>query len=606
MSIQMATRILHVKDGNSYDTIDILRGAKGESPDIDDALSDVSENPVQNKVIKEALDDKVDVESGKGLSTNDFTTTLKDKLTKTNVTYCTCATSGSTATKVVSIASGANTTFNFYVGAIVAVKFTYSNTAQNPKLNVNNTGAKPVRANGNQITTTYLSYAGYANRTILYMYNGVEWTFLGWDTDSTATYSDATQSQHGLMSAADKTKLDGIETGANKTVVDDALDGESTNPVQNAVVTEAIDDVVIISEQQPSVDTNKIWIDDDEGTIAIPTMTEFNALSADLSGLSSSIAPVESSATATAAHAVGELFMMGETLMVALSAIAIGDTITTEGGSPNAAVTKLSDKLIKDVQINGSSILNNGVANVPVATSSVLGAVKVDANNGIGIESQNKLYLNYAESNIIKSGTGNYRPISPPRQHESTFYGLAKASGDTSQSASSNPVGTYTETAKQKINAMLEPQFRTIKTVTITENTRKVYIIADEQNNPLLLTEIIVRFENIIGSGAGNGAVSVNSGNNPTGDGSNGTFVNVPALYNTSTAQSRIAHINVSGGRMIGDSTAANDTNSYTDIYMKTNRNARGLKECGKITEICIGSMNSYDMTSGTITIYGR
>lgn len=256
MSLQLATRIFHVKDGNSYDTIDILRGAKGESPDIDDALSDVSENPVQNKVIKGALDDKVDVVSGKGLSTNDFTTTLKDKLTKTNVTYCTCATSGSTATKVVSIASGANTNFNFYVGAIVAVKFTYSNTAQNPKLNVNNTGAMPVRANGSQITTTYLSYAGYANRTILYMYNGVEWTFLGWDTDSSSTYSDATQSVHGLMSTSDKIKLDGIDTGANKTVVDNALDGESTNPVQNAVVTEALDGKADIGDLAPAYSTS--------------------------------------------------------------------------------------------------------------------------------------------------------------------------------------------------------------------------------------------------------------------------------------------------------------------------------------------------------------
>lgn len=47
---------------------------------VDSALSDTSTNPVQNKVIKGALADKVDVESGKGLSTNDYTTAEKNKL----------------------------------------------------------------------------------------------------------------------------------------------------------------------------------------------------------------------------------------------------------------------------------------------------------------------------------------------------------------------------------------------------------------------------------------------------------------------------------------------------------------------------------------------
>lgn len=50
----------------------------------------------------------------------------------------------------------------------------------------------------------------------------------------------ATQSANGLMSSADKTKLDGIEEGANKTVVDTALSDTSTNPVQNKVIDAAL------------------------------------------------------------------------------------------------------------------------------------------------------------------------------------------------------------------------------------------------------------------------------------------------------------------------------------------------------------------------------
>lgn len=55
------------------------------------------------------------------------------------------------------------------------------------------------------------------------------------------TYSDATQSTHGLMTAADKKKLDGIAAGATKVAVDSALSATSTNPVQNKAVKAALD-----------------------------------------------------------------------------------------------------------------------------------------------------------------------------------------------------------------------------------------------------------------------------------------------------------------------------------------------------------------------------
>jgi len=58
---------------------------------------------------------------------------------------------------------------------------------------------------------------------------------------SDTTYNDATTSVHGLMSTSDKTKLDGIDTGANKTVIDSSLSSSSTNPVQNKVIKSALD-----------------------------------------------------------------------------------------------------------------------------------------------------------------------------------------------------------------------------------------------------------------------------------------------------------------------------------------------------------------------------
>ena len=60
-------------------------------------------------------------------------------------------------------------------------------------------------------------------------------------TDNDTTYSTATQSANGLMSASDKKRLDGIAEGANKITVDESLSSTSTNPVQNKVIKSALD-----------------------------------------------------------------------------------------------------------------------------------------------------------------------------------------------------------------------------------------------------------------------------------------------------------------------------------------------------------------------------
>ena len=59
--------------------------------------------------------------------------------------------------------------------------------------------------------------------------------------DEKAGTAVATTAANGLMSAADKVKLDGVEAGANKTIVDAALDAASENPVQNKAVKAALD-----------------------------------------------------------------------------------------------------------------------------------------------------------------------------------------------------------------------------------------------------------------------------------------------------------------------------------------------------------------------------
>ena len=64
----------------------------------------------------------------------------------------------------------------------------------------------------------------------------------------------ATTSANGLMSKADKTKLDGIAAGANKITIDSTMSGSSVNPVQNKVIKQYVDDKVAAAGSNVTVD----------------------------------------------------------------------------------------------------------------------------------------------------------------------------------------------------------------------------------------------------------------------------------------------------------------------------------------------------------------
>ena len=132
-----------------------------------------------------------------------------------------------------------------------------------------------------------------------------------------------------------------------------------------------------------------------------------------------------------------------------------------------------------DVQMNGTSIVTNGVANVPLATRTTPG-VTIPSGMGVSVNNAGELYLFPASSGQVKAGTNIYVPIMPYNQHESVFYGLAKAAGDSGQSASNNAVGTYTEEAKSAISEMLNaPVTVSGSTPQITANAGIRYVCGE-------------------------------------------------------------------------------------------------------------------------------
>lgn len=137
------------------------------------------------------LDLKVDKVNGKGLSTNDYTTTEKNKLA--------------------GIATGATKT---------VVDTALSSSSTNPVQNkVVNTAISNLNTLvGDTAVSTQITNA-VANKVDKVSGKGL----------STNDYT-----------TAEKNKLSGIDTGANKTIVDSVLSTTSTNPVQNKVVNTAI------------------------------------------------------------------------------------------------------------------------------------------------------------------------------------------------------------------------------------------------------------------------------------------------------------------------------------------------------------------------------
>lgn len=108
--------------------------------------------------------------------------------------YGSCSTAAGTAAKTVDC-----TGFTLVTGALVFVKFTVTNTAANPTLNVNGTGAKALQYRGDAISAGYLA----ANRTYAFVYDGTNYQLVG-DLDTNTTYSAMTAATE---SAAGRTGL---------------------------------------------------------------------------------------------------------------------------------------------------------------------------------------------------------------------------------------------------------------------------------------------------------------------------------------------------------------------------------------------------------------
>ena len=248
---------------------------------------------------------------------------------------------------------------------------------------------------------------------------------------------------------AEKNKLTGIEAGANKTVVDDELDEESGNPVQNAVVKAALNSKADLTDLAPEYDSEATY-----------EVGDYVTYSGDIYRCTTAITTAEAWA---AAH---------------WTQVAIGAELTRY----NEDITELSETVdgkVDDVRVNGISVVNQGVANIPLAGTNASGVIRT------------------ANDSDVKNGTNFEKAIVPLRQHAATFYGLAKSAGSDEKN-SSLAVGQYTDAAKVAIQKMLgiyEPPFELLNDITLDEISGIGDITADSNGTPYNLLGIYICIE---------------------------------------------------------------------------------------------------------------
>lgn len=161
--------------------------------------------------------------------------------------------------------------------------------------------------------------------------------------DGKAGKGVAAASADGLMSAADKVKLDGVEDGATKTIVDDAMSDTSTNPVQNKVVMKYIDSRGTLPPVSTQNDTMLIQVVD--GAYALRTKESIFPVDAALSGTSTN--PVQNKAVKTELDK--KLNLSGGTVTgsLTLKGAVFSDSGLSFGTGENIHFTKAADDAAK-------------------------------------------------------------------------------------------------------------------------------------------------------------------------------------------------------------------------------------------------------------------
>lgn len=113
-----------------------------------------------------------------------------------------------------------------------------------------------------------------------------------------------------------------------------------------------------------------------------------------------------------------------------------------------------ADAPVRDVTVDGTSVLNNKVAILPIAQNGSFGLVRPTNTYGV-IVVGNYIGLRAATDANVKAGDSVYVVVLPNKYADMVFYALAKAAGADMKNIASTTVGQYPEAQKSAISQML-------------------------------------------------------------------------------------------------------------------------------------------------------
>lgn len=357
-------------DGSTI-TIDengIVRGLP-----VDDALSSISTNPVQNKVVKAKVDE---IEKNVSKNTEDISKNSTNISSNTQkITSLETAVS-SEKTRAESAENQLKTELE-NGKKVWDDKYTKSEVDNKLSILETNIDWKEAVSTYDDIATTYPNpddgwTVNVKDTDYTYRYNGTKWV-----TISANAIPKATNKVDGLMTKEYAEKLDGLTKytpdgttitadedgmlhGVSKIDVDDALSDESTNPVQNKAVNKAID------ELKKSVSDGKIKVANAITGKGVETATDatFDVMAENISKIDTEL----HGATLAVSTSDSELFW--KTVTLTLSGNNVGTTVLANNGKCSFVVQNPGTYTItcgeahKDATVTSDNVLNKTVISV--------------------------------------------------------------------------------------------------------------------------------------------------------------------------------------------------------------------------------------------------
>ena len=309
---------------------------------------------------------------------------------QSNVIYGECSTAAGTAAKAVTLITGHN--FELSKGVQAVIKFTNTNTATNPTLNINNSGAKPLMFNGAAATNIE------ANSIYTVVYDGTNWNIVTTafpDTINTArvvkdfgdisTFANIAQKE--ITIDGYDTILPGTSIKVNFALGNAAenitinLNGFGAVPLTLNGTPVSASNFDLVAGRYYTIIFQEIGRNEYEWQLQASSSNDSNSgggldgANVQAVSIGESVDDVEASFVAYTSQTLTDTQKAQARTNIGAASI---DEIPTESTISTMGFTK-NTGTITAIQANGTSVATSGTANIPAASTSKYGVTKLSS-----------------------------------------------------------------------------------------------------------------------------------------------------------------------------------------------------------------------------------